>query len=58
MLDDVEYRSAVGDLVHTDGVRYPVRVAALYRSPVEYAALEIAGTRFTALTSTLTPAHQ
>ncbi len=57
MFDDVEYRPAVGDLAYHEEVRMPVKIVAMYRGPVEYSAVEVAGTRFTTLTSKLSPAY-
>lgn len=57
MFDEIVYTPAVGDFVWHNDVRFPVRIAAMYDGPLNYCELEIAGTRFTALTSTLTPVY-
>ena len=56
-MDEIEYKPAVGDQVWHPEVRVPVRIAALFRGPVDFAELEVAGTRFSALASTLKPVY-
>ncbi len=57
MLDDVEYKPAVGDQVWHPEVRVPVQIKAIYKGPVNYATCEVAGVRFSTLASALSPVY-